>query len=157
MRNALAIVAAALLFAPLGASAGIFKCTDANGTTTYSDKPCAGNAQVVTVKPASGGYNPREARRRQEDMGHVNDRLDAIEEAKRNDEERRERWAAAHPEQPREDPCARMKREHAEAKRLSREYIYLPNVRREQEKAKKIASDSFFAGCGSKGVSVFDE
>ena len=55
----------ALLVASLGVSA-MYRCTDANGKVTYSDKPCASTDQKARVKIVdSAGFNPERAPQRQ--------------------------------------------------------------------------------------------
>jgi hypothetical protein len=41
-----------LLFASGTAVAEIYKCTDAQGKTRYADKPCSGNAVIITPEKA---------------------------------------------------------------------------------------------------------
>lgn len=41
-----------LLFASGTAMAEIYKCTDAQGKTRYADKPCSGNAVIITPEKA---------------------------------------------------------------------------------------------------------
>ena len=36
----------------------VHRCTGPDGVTVFQDLPCAGKGQEVTVKPASGGYDP---------------------------------------------------------------------------------------------------
>lgn len=48
----------ALLLAASSATAQIYKCTDANGQPVFSDRPCAKDAETVTVDiPESTGAN----------------------------------------------------------------------------------------------------
>ncbi|MDQ7990187.1 MAG: DUF4124 domain-containing protein [Candidatus Dactylopiibacterium sp.] len=51
------IIAAALLLASAASSAEIYQCT-INGRKTFSDAPCADNAQRMNVRPASGAGTP---------------------------------------------------------------------------------------------------
>jgi len=46
------VSAGLLLIVSGGVFAEIYKCTDAQGSTRYSDKPCAGNATIITPEPA---------------------------------------------------------------------------------------------------------
>lgn len=55
------------------------------------------------------------------------------------------------------DKCDQLREKHADAKYWSNEFRHPDNIRREQEKAKKAASDSFFECGPGKRVSVFDE
>ena len=51
---------ALILIAPASA-AGIYKCTGANGNTTYADTPCAPDAQAVRVDPSTPSQTPSPA------------------------------------------------------------------------------------------------
>jgi hypothetical protein len=46
------LIAGLAWFVSSGVTAEIYKCTDAQGSTRYSDKPCAGNAIIITPEPA---------------------------------------------------------------------------------------------------------
>jgi hypothetical protein len=45
-------VFSSLLLVCSGAGAEIYKCTDAQGKTRYGDQPCAGDAVIITPRPA---------------------------------------------------------------------------------------------------------
>jgi hypothetical protein len=46
------VLAGLILLVSTGVTAEIYKCTDAQGSTRYSDKPCAGDAVIITPAPA---------------------------------------------------------------------------------------------------------
>ncbi len=46
------VLLATLMLAAQAASADVFKCKAGDGTITYSQSPCADNAQVVNTNPA---------------------------------------------------------------------------------------------------------
>ena len=50
MKHEILTLALAALLAPAAASAGIYKCTGADGSVTYSQRPCAPNAEPVAVE-----------------------------------------------------------------------------------------------------------
>jgi hypothetical protein len=52
---------ALILIAPASA-AGIYKCTGADGNTTYADTPCAPDAQAVRVDPSTPSQKPSPAK-----------------------------------------------------------------------------------------------
>jgi hypothetical protein len=47
-----AALAGLALLVTTSAPAEIYKCADAQGRTRYGDKPCAGNSEIITPKPA---------------------------------------------------------------------------------------------------------
>ncbi|MBQ0799592.1 MAG: DUF4124 domain-containing protein [Porticoccaceae bacterium] len=50
MKNTLLVVSALLMVFPAMAMAEIYKCSGKNGRTSFSDKPCGKNSQVVEVE-----------------------------------------------------------------------------------------------------------
>jgi len=50
-----------LFFAVLSSQvqAQIYKCTEANGRSTYTDRPCMSAAEVIQTKPSTGGQSQR--------------------------------------------------------------------------------------------------
>lgn len=54
-----------------------------------------------------------------------------------------------------EDPCDRMRRQHADAKYWAQEFRHPDNIQRELDRAKRLESESFFNCSNSKRISSF--
>jgi len=50
--SAVTLIAGLALFVSSSVTAEIYKCTDAQGRTRYGDKPCAGDAVIITPEAA---------------------------------------------------------------------------------------------------------
>jgi len=99
----------------LPAAAEIYKCTDAAGTVQYSDRPCAGQASIITPATAPG-VDPHAAGRRQRE-GKL---LQAFE-AERAEERRAQEEAGAQ-ELQRQRNCERARDWVARLSTVSRIY-----------------------------------
>ena len=91
-----------LLFVSSGVFAEIYKCTDTQGSTRYSDKPCAGNTTIIT--PEAAPAVSEDAAGRMEKT----QRLLRAYEAEHQEERRKEAEQKAEQEK-RERNCARAK------------------------------------------------
>ncbi|QDF95175.1 hypothetical protein CJ010_00715 [Azoarcus sp. DD4] len=148
------ILFVAALAAALPAHAQVFKCQE-GGKTVFSDRPCHAEAKPLDVKPAAGAYDPAAAAVLEQQTARRLEAQAAAQKYRDKAEERREMARAKEAAEP--DECARLRQQHADAKRWSKEFHHPENIRREQEKAKKAASDSFFKCGPGERVSVFDQ
>ena len=57
-RGAIVVAAIVCTFAGTAAHAQIFRCTDADGHATFSDRPCGSTTEKVDVVDSSGGLSP---------------------------------------------------------------------------------------------------
>lgn len=134
-------------------NAQVYKCQE-NGKTVFSDQPCAADSKRVEVRPATGAFDPKA---RAEVYKRIDRQAQGVEDGYRMIERQQTREAprVAVPSEP--DKCDQLREKHADAKYWAGEFRHPDNIRREQEKAKKAASDSFFECGPGKRVSVFDQ
>lgn len=145
---------AALAVAALPAHAQVFKCQE-GGKTVFSDRPCHAEAQPLKLKPAGGEYDDDAAEAARERSRNEREMVSNIERQRDTDR----RLAAAEHERKRRleaERCAKLRRDHEEAASRAKAFRYPENIRREQEKAKQAASDSFFQCDPGERVSAFD-
>lgn len=151
MKIAMMVMALSLLCSG-AAQAQVFKCQE-GGRTVITDRPCAGG-EKMNVQPASGAFDPR---KRAEVYERIDRQAQQVQEGYRMIEEQQIRDAPRPRARAEPDECDQLRERHADAKHWSKEFRHPDNIRREQEKAKKAASDSFFKCGPGKRVSVFDQ
>jgi len=92
----ISLIAGLALFVSTGATAEIYKCTDVQGKTRYGDKPCAGDAVIITPEAApevsedtAGRMDKTQRLLRAYEAEHAEERRK--EAAQKADEEKRKR------------------------------------------------------------------
>lgn len=141
-----------MLLTASAAHAQVYKCQE-GGKTVITDRPCMGG-ETMNVRPASGTFDPK---KRAEVYERIDRQAQQVDEGYRMIEEQRAREAPRKRARAEPDECDRLREQHADAKHWSKEFQHPDNVRREQDKAKKAASDSFFKCGPGRRVSVFDQ
>ena len=148
-RTGIMLLTGLLLFVSSSVFAEIYKCTDAQGSTRYSDKPCAGNTTIITPEPAPAVSEDAAGRMEK------TQRLLRAYEAEHQEEQRAEAEQKAEQEK-REHNCARAKnyeRGVTQANRVFRtdesgQRVVLTDAERAAEEAR--ASADVARWCDSK-------
>jgi hypothetical protein len=143
MMRALFLVA--LIGASVSAQAQVYKCVE-GGTTIYAQEPCGRRAQEIDATPATGRYDAaaHAQRRAQNARIELQQGIDDIRLETNRKIADRQRSAERSEKERR---CAELRSRKQDAEYWSKEFRHPENVRREQDKAKKGASDLWWE-CG---------
>lgn len=127
------------------AQAQVYKCVE-GGKTVYSQEPCGHRATVIDSTPATGSYDARAHAQRRAQNARIMG-LQAADEAERDAKRAatdRQRDAERSAQQRR---CDELRRNKQSSEYWAKEFRHPDNIRREQDKAKKGASDLWWE-CG---------
>lgn len=146
------ILTAALVFS--GSALGqVYKCVE-GGRTVFSDRPCAAEAERIDVRPATGEYD-RAAGLRAESRRLTDESRLAEIEMQRRARARQSASPASRTDRNPPDECEQMRREHADAEHWAKTFRHPDNIKREQDRAKDLASKSFFGCAPDRRVTGF--
>ena len=135
----------ALIGASVSAQAQVYKCVE-GGRTVYAQEPCGRRAEVIDATPATGGYDAaaHAQRRAQNARIQLQQGIDDIWLDTNRKIADRQRSAE---QKAKERRCDELRSRKQDAEYWSKEFRHPDNVRREQDKAKKGASELWWQ-CG---------